>query len=327
MKLLVLGGTQFVGRHFVEAALGSGHRVTLFHRGRTNPGLFPKAEEILGDRDGGLGALADGKWDAVIDVNGYLPRLVRDSARVLKSRVERYVFVSTLSVLADPSIPNQDEAAPLAAPPAPAVEEVTKETYGGLKAACEAAVESEVPGRALVIRPGFIVGPWDHTGRFNYWLRRFSDGAEMLAPGDSSAPIQFIDARDLAAFVLKMAESKSVGIYHAAGPRDAWTWSRLFDECRAITRSDTRVTWVGEEFLESRGMQPSELPMWVGSDASGIMRADSRKAIAAGLLLRPVAATIRDILAWDSKHGRIDVGMTRERERELLAAWEEAAVR
>lgn len=327
MKLLVLGGTQFVGRHLVEAALRRGHQTTLFHRGRTNPGLFPEAEEILGDRDGGLGALRDGKWDAVLDVNGYVPRLVRDSARLLRNSVERYLFVSTLSVLGNPGIPNQDEGAVLADPPPASVEEITKDTYGGLKAACEAVVESELPARNTIIRPGFIVGPWDHTGRFNYWLRRFSEGGEMLAPGDPAAPIQFIDVRDLAAFVVGMAESKATGIYHATGPQDSWTWRRLFDECRAVTGRDTRITWVSEEFLESRGTQPSELPMWVGSDASGIERTSSREGIAAGLVFRPVAATIRDILDWDAEHGRRDVGMTGERERELLAAWKETAAR
>lgn len=323
MKLLVLGGTQFVGRHVVEAALSRGHQVTLFHRGRTHPGLFPEAEEILGDRDGGLGALKGRKWDAVIDVNGYFPRLVRDSARLLKGSVERYIFVSTLSVLANPSIPNQDEKATLATPPDSSVEEITKDTYGGLKAACETAVESEMPGRTIVIRPGFIVGPWDHTGRFNYWLRRFGEGGEMLVPGDPGAPVQFIDVRDLAAFILRMAESKGTGIYHAVGPRNEWTWSRLFDECRAATGGDACVTWVTEEFLESRGVKPSELPMWVGSDGQGLTRTDSRKALAAGLSLRPVADTIRDTLEWDEKHGRRDVGMPPDRERELLAAWKD----
>jgi len=327
MNLLVLGGTQFVGRHIVETALHGGCQVTLFHRGRTNPGLFPGTEELLGDRDGGLGALGDRRWDSVIDVNGYLPRLVRDSARYLKSRVERYVYVSTLSVLGNPALPNQNESAALAKPPDASVEEITKDTYGGLKAACETAVQSEVPGRTLIVRPGYIVGPWDHTGRFNYWLRRFSEGGEMLVPGDPAGPLQFIDVRDLAAFVVKMTQSKATGIYHAVGPPEPFSWGGLFDECRAITHSDTRVTWIDEEILESLGVQPTELPMWVGSGARGIMSADARKALEAGLKLRPVSETVRDVLNWDVRHGRRDVGLTAARERELLEARKESSSR
>jgi nucleoside-diphosphate-sugar epimerase len=327
MKLLILGGTRFLGRHMAEAALRGGCEVTLFHRGQTNPGLFPAAEELLGDRDGGLGALGDRVWDSVIDVNGYVPRLVRDSARRLKDRTERYVFVSTLSVLGNPAIPNQDEGAALAKPPDASVEEITKDTYGGLKAACEIAVQGEIPGRALIVRPGFVVGPWDYTGRFNYWLRRFKEGGEMLVPGEPSGPLQFIDVRDLAEFVVKMARSKGTGIYHAVGPREPLSWGALFDECRAVTRSDTRVTWIREEILESLGVQPSELPMWVGSDARGIMRSDFRNAVAAGLTFRPVAETVRDVLDWDAKHGRTDVGLDRARERELLSAWKESLSR
>jgi 2'-hydroxyisoflavone reductase len=159
LKLLVLGGTQFVGRHIVESALGRGHEVTIFHRGKTNPRLFADAEEILGDRDGGLAPLRGRAWDAVVDVNGYVPRLVRDSARLLGDRVDRYVFISTLSVLADPAVPHQDETAPRAPFEHVFTEEITKETYGPLKAACEAILEAELPGRAAILRPGFIVGP------------------------------------------------------------------------------------------------------------------------------------------------------------------------
>lgn len=322
MKLLVFGGTQFVGRHIVDAALSRGHRTTIFHRGKTNPGLFPAAAEILGDRDGGLDSLSGGSWDAVIDVNGYVPRVVRDSTRLLSGEVERYVFISTLSVLADPSDPGQDESAPRAAFDQVSTEEITKDTYGPLKAACEAVVEAEAGDRAVILRPGFIVGPWDHTGRFNYWLRRAGEGGDVLAPGGPKTPVQFIDARDLAAFVLRAVETRKAGTYHTVGPAERWTWGRLFEECKNVTGSDTRITWVGEDFLEARGVGPGELPMWFRG-AEGLAQTNCAKAVAEGLTFRPVSDTIRDTLAWDSLHGRSDVGLSADRERELLAAWNE----
>jgi 2'-hydroxyisoflavone reductase len=323
MKLLVLGGTQFVGRHIVEAALARGHAVTLFHRGKTNPGLFPQGtEEILGDRDGGLGQLQGGTWDQVLDVNGYVPRLVRDSVRALSAAAERYLYISTLSVLADHSVSGQTESTPRVSFEGVTTEEITGETYGPLKAACEAVVEREAAGRSAILRPGFIVGPWDHTGRFNYWLRRASEGGAMLVPGSPDAPVQFIDARDLAAFVLRTVEEKMLGTYHTVGPREPWTWSGLFEECGRVTGADTRVTWVPEKFLDACAMRPGELPMrFRGSD--GLARTNCAKAVARGLTFRPVGDTIRDTLAWDALHGRHDVGLSPEREREVLLAWEQ----
>ncbi len=304
----------------VEAALARKHRVTLFHRGKTNPGLFPGAEEILGDRDGGLGGLANRTWDAVIDVNGYVPRLVGDSVRLLWGATERYIYISTLSVLADPALGGQTENAPRAPFAGISSEEITNKSYGPLKAACEDVVEREMPGRHAILRPGFIVGPWDHTGRFNYWLRRASEGGTMLLPGTPDSPIQFIDARDLGAFVVHVAETRKTGIYHTVGPRDAWTWGRLFEECRRVTGQTTRIEYVPEEFLEAQGIS---LPMrFPGFD--GIERTNNAKAMAEGLTFRPVADTIRDTLEWDASHGRRDVGLSPDREKELLQAWERA---
>jgi 2'-hydroxyisoflavone reductase len=316
MNLLVLGGTQFVGRSIVETALARGHTVTLFHRGKTNPGLFPSAEEILGDRDQGLGALRGRSWDTVVDVNGYVPRLVRDAIQAVGEC--RYVYISTLSVLADPSIAGQTETSPRASFAGLTTESITKESYGPLKAACEDVVEREAPGRHAILRPGFIVGPWDHTGRFNYWLRRVSEGGIMLAPGTPTSPIQFIDARDLGEFVVHVVETRKAGVYHAVGPRAPYTWGSLFDECRRVTGATTRVEYVSETFLASQG---ATLPMrFPGAD--GLARTSIAKALAEGLTLRPVAGTIRDTLAWDASHGSHDVGLTPERERELLQAWE-----
>jgi len=318
MNVLVLGGTQFVGRHVVESALHRNHRVTLFHRGKTNPGLFPKAEKILGDRDGGLGALADRTWDVVIDINGYAPRLVGDSVRLLWGASERYVYISTLSVLADYTIPNQTESAPRVSFVGLGTEEITNETYGPLKAACEDVVEREMPGRHAILRPGFIVGPWDHTGRFNYWLRRATEGGKMLVPGTADSPVQFIDARDLGAFVVHVAETKMTGVYHAVGPSEPWTWGRLLEECGRAAGVQSRAIYVSEGFLEARGVA---LPMRIpGSD--GLSRTSNAKAMAEGLTLRPVADTIQDTLRWDAMNGRRDVGLSPDRERELLLAWE-----
>jgi len=315
MDLLVLGGTQFVGRAIVEVALARGHAVTLFHRGKTNPGLFPNAEEILGDRDGGLEALRGRSWDCVIDVNGYVPRLVRDSVRLLTSDPRtRYLFISTLSVLADYTIPNQTESAPRVSFEGVDTEEITWKSYGPLKAACEDVVEREMAGRYTVLRPGFVVGPWDNTGRFTYWLRRATEGGTMLAPGSPASPAQIIDARDLGAFAVHAAEGNLKGTYHAVGPREPLTWGEVFEIARG--KADTRVVYVPYDFLKSRDVS---LPMrFAGED--GLERTSIAKAIAAGLTFRPLGDTIRDTLAWDAEH-RIQAGPTAEQERDLLAAW------
>jgi len=321
MKLLVLGGTQFVGRRIVEAALERGHAVTLFHRGTTNPGLFTESEEILGDRDGGLGALSGLRWDAVLDVNGYVPRLVRDSVRALTGDPgTRYLFISTLSVLATFTIPHQTEATARVSFEGIDTETITNETYGPLKAACEDVVEREIPGRHVILRPGFIVGPWDHTGRFNYWLRRFSEGGTMLVPGTEDSPVQVIDARDLGAFAIHALEARKEGLYHTIGPKDPTTWGDVFEETRRLTGVTTSVEYVAEEFLSSRGVT---LPMRSHA-VDGLERTSAVKAMAEGLTFRPLADTIRETLEWDRAHGRRDVGLTPERERELLAEWERA---
>jgi len=321
MKLLVLGGTQFVGRHIVHAALSRGDDVTLFHRGRTNPGIFPEAMHIIGDRNAGFDLPPGLAWDAVIDVNGYIPRVVSDAARGAASRAKSYVFISTLSVYADATVSNQNEDSPVATPPDPSVEQVTMDTYGPLKVACERAAEAAMPGRTSIIRPGYIVGPWDHSGRFPYWVRRVSEGGEILAPGDPGDPIQVVDARDLAAFVLSVVQAERPGIYNAAGPKAPYTWGRFLQDCREVSGSDARFVWVGESFLDAQRLAPGQLPMWSGAGDHGLMRTDCRRAIAAGLAFRPIAETIRETLAWDREHGRRDMGLTRERELELLAAW------
>ena len=326
MKILILGGTQFVGRHLAGAALARGHELTLFNRGRTGTGLFPEAEHLLGDRDGkGLEVLRGRQWDAVVDTCGYVPRVVRQSAELLADSVNRYVFISTISVYAGFKTPHQDETAPLGVLKDAGNEEVTSETYGPLKVECERAVEEAFPGRALMIRPGFIVGPYDPTDRFTYWPRRIAAGGEVLAPGTPSQPIQVIDARDLAEWTVKMLEADAVGIYNATGPDYGLTLGTVLETCRTVSGSDARLRWVPDAFLQDSDAASTRLlPFYVpaSSDMAGLMTADIAKAVAQGLTFRPLAETVQDTLAWDKMRPAdvpLKVGMPPEQERELLA--------
>lgn len=321
MNLLILGGTKFVGRHITSTALMRGHHVTLFNRGQTNANLFPTAEKVTGNRDGGLDVLRGRKWDAVIDVNGYLPRVVGASAQLLESSVDRYIFVSTISVFADFTKPGQNEDSPLARLKDPKTEVIDGETYGGLKVACEHAVQKAFPDGALILRPGYVVGPYDHTDRMTAWWRRITRGGEMLAPGNPDAPIQFIDGRDLAAFVVDMTERHATGIYNLNGLGARFSWGECFEQVLAATGTDTALTWVDEEFLRRQNLEGGELPMFAHSEDAGIFTFNNHKAIAAGLHFRPVAETIRDTLLWDASEGVHQLGLSPAREMELLRAY------
>ncbi len=321
MKLLVLGGTRFVGRHLVEAALAKQHEVTLFNRGITNPGLFPEIETLIGDRDGGLKVLAGRQWDAVIDVNGYIPRLVRDAAQFLSQVVQQYVFISTLAVFADKTALRQDEDAPLDTLDDALVEAVTPETYGPLKALCELAVLESVPHRALILRPGYVVGPYDSTDRFTYWVRRVGQGGEMLAPGQPERPMQFVDGRDLADFTLRCVEARQISIYNVTGPAQPFTWGEFLHETASILGADTTFTWVSETFLNSQDVTGMELPMWTPANARGIMTFDCCRALGAGLRFRSLSETVIDTLGWDAAHGQPQAGLAPDREMKLLQAW------
>lgn len=297
LKLLFLGGTAFVGRHLVEAALARGHAVTLFNRGRRDPGLFPEAEHRTGDRDGGLGALDEGRWDAVIDTSGYFPRLVRASAEKLAGRVGRYVFVSTISVYDDLK-ERRDEEAPLKALPDPTVEVMGPETYGGLKVLCEQAVEAVFPGRNLVVRPGIIAGPHDPTDRFTYWAQQMAAGAQVLAPAPADAPVQVIDARDLATWLLGMVERGATGTYNAVGPAEPVTFS-AFLEALTPPGTATGVRWLDADATRAAGIDPeAAFPFYASPEDADFFRLSAAKARAAGLTLRPLAETARDTLAW-----------------------------
>lgn len=329
MEILILGGTRFVGRHIVEVAQGRGHHVTLFNRGLTNPGLFPGAEELHGDRDGQLQALEGRSWDAVVDTCGYVPRVVRASAERLVDATAHYTFISTISVYADPLPPEADEQAPLAIVSDPAVEEVTAETYGGLKALCEQVVRHTYQERALIVRPGLIVGPQDPTDRFTYWPVRVARGGQVLAPGESRRPVQFIDARDLAAWIVQMVEAGSAGVYNATGPRDLLTMGAFLDSCRDAVASDASLTWVGDDFLLEKDVEPfTTMPLWIlGDEGLAYGTVDRSAAVREGLSFRPLQQTIWDTLTWantrpDEYEWR--AGLSPQREKELLLEWHKA---
>jgi 2'-hydroxyisoflavone reductase len=319
-ELLVLGGTTFLGRHAVDAALAAGHDVTIFTRGRTNPELFPEVEHLTGDRDGDLGALAGRTWDGVVDTSGYVPRIVRQSAELLRDAVGRYVFVSSVSVYADFSKPI-DESSPVAALDDPATEEI-EEYYGALKAACEKVVDEVYGERSARVRAGLIVGPYDPTDRFTYWPRRIAAGGEVLGPGDPTAPVQFVDARDLAAWLVKLALQGPGGVFNATGPAAPLTFGELLDRATAAIGSDASVVWVDEQTVLDAGIEAwSELPLWLpGDEYAGMTQADTRRARDAGLTFRPLAETVLDTLAWDRTVEGDRPTLTREKERLALGA-------
>lgn len=327
VKLLVLGGTLFLGRHIVEAALRRGFRVTTFTRGQTNPDLFPAAEKLRGDRDGDLTALRQRTWDAVVDTSAYRPRQAVTTSAALRNTVGRYVFISTASVyIAFPS-GGAAEASAVHVPPDDPDVTVHPETYGPLKVGCERAVIGAFGNRALVIRPGVLAGPYDPTGRLGYWVHRLATGGEVLAAGDPARPMQLLDARDLAAWLITLLEYGGAGILTASGPPVLLTMGRLLETCRMVAASDARLTWTGDAFLLEQGVTPwNELPLWLPADVPGPIL-DSRKAHAAGLHCRPLSATVRDTLAEAINIQRVAGGPPRpqpispEREHKLLHLW------
>jgi 2'-hydroxyisoflavone reductase len=335
MRILVLGGTVFLGRAFVDAALAAGHEPTLFTRGRRNPDLYPDVEKLRGDRDGDLGALRGREWDAVVDTSGYVPRVVREGAELLRAAAPHYQFVSSISASADFSTPGLNEDTPVAELEDPATEAV-EENYGALKVACERVVQEVYGDGALIVRPGLIVGPHDPTDRFTYWPRRIAAGGDVLVPNPPERGIQFVDVRDLAEWMLRLAEQRTGGVYNATGPAEPLTMERFVEESRAVAGSDARFVWVDADFLVEQGVGPwMELPLWIpGDEYAGFMETDVSRAVAAGLTFRPLAETIRATLDWDrarpdeekgvfrsSAAAETSVGLRPERERELLAAW------
>jgi 2'-hydroxyisoflavone reductase len=330
-----LGGTVFLGRDLVASALERDHDVSLFNRGRSGPGLFADVEHLAGDRDGDLRALEGRTWDAVIDTSGYVPRLVDASAQLLASSVEHYTFISSASVYADHGLAALDETAPLASLPDPRSEDVA-EHYGALKACCEQRVAAHFPDGALILRPGLIVGPHDPTNRFTYWVDRVARGGDVLAPQPAGQPLQLIDARDLANWILLLVEDRRTGVFNATGPERPLTLGAFLEACRDATGSDVRWVWVEEAFLLEQGVEPwDELPLWLAPgahpDLRGFLAIDNAKALRAGLRFRPLAETIQDTLTWSrgdraSPDKRVvdygsPAGITAEREQVLLGAW------
>ncbi|MCO5183806.1 MAG: NAD-dependent epimerase/dehydratase family protein [Anaerolineae bacterium] len=326
MNLLILGGTVFLGRHITEAAVAAGHTVTLFNRGQSGADIFPQLETLIGDRDkGDLSALDGRTWDAVIDTCAYVPRVARDSATKLADTVAHYTFVSTCSVYANLTTTGQDETAPVIELEDPTVENVTGETYGGLKVLCERAVAETLPDRTLIIRPGLIVGPHDRSDRFTYWPVRVADGGEVLAPGRPERPVQYIDVRDLAAWTVRMVEQKATGVYNTIGPEPETTMGATLESCRRISGSNAAFTWVDEAFLlENEVGAYVEMPLWVPEEYRAFDAFSADKAVAAGLTYRPIDDTIRATLTWQATRPadyQWRAGLTRERERELLTKW------
>ncbi len=317
MRLLVLGGTQFVGRAVAAAALGADHDVTLFHRGRTGADLFPQAEHLLGDRDGGLDPLDGRSWDACIDVSGYLPRLVRDSCERLRDAVGHLVFVSTISVYADLAVP-RDEDGPLAALDDPATEEINGGAYGGLKVLCEQAVRETFGERAGIVRPGYIVGPHDHTGRFTWWVHRAAQGGTLPLPASIHRRAQLIDVRDLADFLLHIAGSSLPGTYNATGPLPPIGMGDVLVETARASSSDLELVPV-DDLVAAEAKTP--FPLWAPEpDSAAWAEVDVSRAVANGLAFRPLGQTVRSTLHSAST---VDgVGPTPEQEAALLAAWQ-----
>ncbi len=323
-RLLILGGTGFIGPHMVRHALERGHEVTLFNRGRTNPGLFPGVETLIGDRDGALDALRGREWDYVIDNSGYVPRLVRDSASLLRDAVGRYLFTSTGSVY-DFDQDELPEDAGLLEVTDPESEDVGR-YYGPLKVMCEEAVQEIFGDRGTIARLHVVAGPGDPTDRFTYWPVRIHNGGEVIAPGDMDNPVQFIDVRDLAEFNMHLLEQDTGGIFNAAGPTlDETRMDEFLHGIRAVTTSRVSFTWVDEDFLANRE-PPARYPLWYSQNgpARALARVRSHRGVEAGLKFRPLAVTARETLDWflsEPEERRQQLQLNLERDARILEAW------
>lgn len=332
MNILIIGGTIFLGRHIVDVAIRRGHTPTIFHRGKHNPHLFPDVEKLYGDRRSNVTALRGRVWDAVIDTCGYIQQDIRTVGATLKDATEHYTYVSSISVYNDMSPRSIAEDASVGVLENPDTEEITGETYGPLKALCERTAEEYFPGKTCVVRPGLIVGPDDFTNRFAYWPRRVARGGDMLAPGNPDQPVQFIDVRDLAEWIVLMTEQRTTGIFNATGPEHQLTMEQFLETCRTALNPQTRPVWMDDTFLLERGVAPfTELPLWVPADSAGIHMVDCSRAIDAGLRFRPAEEIIRDTWAWDQANAEVAARsphqpLTAEREAELLREWEQRTV-
>ena len=338
LRILILGGTGFTGPFQVKYALSRGHKVTVFNRGKTHPGELPKeAEQLIGDRNGQLDALKGRTWDVCIDIPTTLPVWVRDAAQILKGNVDRYVFISTISVFSDVSHPNMDENGPLAEYKGADAMKETQQTllasnyalYGPLKVLSEKETEKWFPGKSLIVRPGLIVGPGDESDRFTYWPVRIEKGGEVLAPGTPNDPVQIIDARDLAEWVIRMVEQGTVGIFNATGPNYKLAIGKMFDEVKGATKSNATFTWADADFLKAQNVRPwADMPTWVPprGPSIGFSQINVQKALSKGLTFRSIADTTRATLDWfhqqpAERQAKLRAGLTADRETAVLAAW------
>ena len=330
LKVLILGGTGFIGPHFVDALTAGGHKITLFNRGKRDPEVKPGIEQLLGDRNGQIDSLKGRDWDVVIDNSGYTPSQVKATAELLKEHVRRYIFISSIAVYADFAKAGVDEDYKLAELKDPTTEVVNGETYGGLKVLCEKVVETTYDKRATIIRPTYIAGPGDHTDRFTYWPVRVSKGGKMLAPGTPSDPFQYIDVRDLAGFIRTCVEKDVNGKFNLCGPQGAVTMGSLLDEAKRITKADTTFVWATAEFLEANEIigekaKGNFMPIWQPpkGDEAGLLLVSPARAEKKGLKFRSLETTIRDTLEWKKKRPEdeqvLKAGLTMQREAELLA--------
>jgi 2'-hydroxyisoflavone reductase len=323
MQTLILGGTEFLGRHIAREAIDRGHEVTLFNRGVTAPDLFTgEARLVVGDRDGGLDALGGRSFDLCIDTSGYVPRLVADSARALAERVGHYTFVSSISVYPE-FTPGIDEQSRLADLSDPTTEVVDNETYGGLKVLCERAAAGilEPRDKLLNVRPGLIVGPYDPSDRFTYWCLRAKQGGAMVAPVGRSIPVQVIDARDLGSWILDCGERSLTGTFNATGRQTSL--GKLLDAIQTVTGCDLQPVWMSERFLLDQNVTPwVDLPIWLPQAANAMMQVSVDAALAEGLKTRPLTQTVEDLLT--THHGdreKLKAGLQQDRENDLLAEW------
>ena len=335
MKVLILGGTLFLGRHLVEALVSRGHTVTLFNRGITSPHLYPELETIRGDRENpsDLKKLANREWDAVIDPSGYLPRIVRMGLDQLTGQCRKYVFVSSLSVYA--TVQDFREGDRVARLSHPDSEDIQKD-YGALKAKCEAEVLQAYGERALIVRAGFLVGPFDRIYRTPYWLERIAQGGTVLCPGEAQSPFQFIDVRDCADWIIKSLENSVGGVFNITGPTEPLRWGRFLEEIKVATSSSAKFVWVNDEFLKAQGISAGKIPFWLPQEHSQFMEKDISKALSQGLTFRAVSETISDTWRWLKRDGfsadkttgvRIDSSWNAAKEAELLMGYADFSVR
>jgi 2'-hydroxyisoflavone reductase len=326
MRILIIGGTRFVGRYIAQAAADAGHDLTLFHRGKSGAGLFPDATHVIGDRNGDLAGLRSAEWDATVDVSAYRPRQVRSLAEALDGRSGRHQYISTTSVYQPPLPPNFGEDAPLVELPDPNIEEVTDQMYGGLKVLCErAALDAHGPD-TTVIRPTWVIGPHDYTGRLTWWVNRLARGGEVLAPGDPADPIQVIDARDMGTWAVDLLERKASGTYHAVSPPPPFGFGDLLDAVAAkVAPAATTLTWVDSDFLHAAGETDGSLPLWPrGDEFTDTNAASPAAAYASGLSPRPLCQSVRELHESERQSPTPipdGVGLTLEREAELLSQW------